>query len=186
MLRSITRRVLRFRGQGNNNDAGFGWFAMLSEKDSSLSWFAVLSEKELSLSCFMILSCCVFVCRDIMSAPVRRIDEILALPYSEDDFKGQEVPASDNDSWRYDGEDELNSVLQEREKEMEFYSAKKRRKQKGKEKQEAGSSSDANMNNFDLGDISKSIQQFINKVSSYEGAEAPENRLNVSSIYHLS
>jgi hypothetical protein len=114
--------------------------------------------------------------RDIMSAPVRRIDEILALPYSEDDFKGQEVPASDNDSWLYDGEDELNSVLQERQKEMEFYNSKKERKNKGKEKQEAGSSSDANMNNFDLGDISKSMQQFMHKVSSYKGAEVPENR----------
>jgi len=119
------------------------------------------------------------MCRDIMSAPVRRIDEILALPYSEDDFKGQEVPASDNDSWLYDGEDELNSVLQERQKEMEFYNSKKERKNKGKEKQEAGSSSDANMNNFDLGDISKSMQQFMHKVSSYKGAEVPENRLSI-------
>ncbi|CAL9244966.1 unnamed protein product [Arabidopsis halleri] len=114
--------------------------------------------------------------RDIMSAPVRRIDEILALPYSEDDFKGQEVPASDNDSWLYDGEDELNSVLQERQKEMEFYNSKKESKKKGKEKHEAGSSSEANMNNFDLGDISKSMQQFMHKVSSYKGAEVPENR----------
>ncbi|XP_010463019.1 PREDICTED: protein ecdysoneless homolog [Camelina sativa] len=114
--------------------------------------------------------------RDIMSAPVRRIDEVLALPYSEDDFKGVEVPVSDSDSWLYDGEDELNSVLQERQKEMEFYSSKKESKKKAKEKQEAGSSSDANMNNFDLGDISKSMQQFIQKVSSYEGAEVPDNR----------
>lgn len=114
-----------------------------------------------------------------MSAPVRRIDEILSLPYSEDDFKGQEVPVSDNDSWLYDGEDELNSVLQERQKEMEFYNSKKESKKKAKEKQEAGSSSDANMNNFDLGDISKSMQQFIQKVSSYEGAEVPENRLSI-------
>ncbi|CAH2043337.1 unnamed protein product [Thlaspi arvense] len=114
--------------------------------------------------------------QDIMSAPVRRIDEILALPYSGDDFKCQEVPVSDNDAWLYDGEDELNSVLQERQKEMEFYNSKKERKQKQKEKQEAGSSSDADVNNFDLGDISKSIEQFIKKVSSYEGAEVPENR----------
>lgn len=121
-----------------------------------------------------------------MSAPVIRIDEILALPYSEDDFKGQEVPVSDNDSWLYDGEDELNSVLQEREKEMEFYNSKKERKQKAKEKQEAGSSSDANVNNFDLGDISKSMQQFINKVSSYKGAETPENRLILSDISRTS
>ncbi|ESQ31312.1 hypothetical protein EUTSA_v10003796mg [Eutrema salsugineum] len=114
--------------------------------------------------------------RDIMSAPVRRIDEILALPYSEDDFKGQEVPVSDSDSWLYDGGDELNSVLQERQKEMEFYNSKKERKQKAKEKQEAGSSSESNVNNFDLGDISKSMEQFIKKVSSYKGAEVPENR----------
>uniref|UniRef100_A0A1J3I5T9 Protein SGT1-like protein n=1 Tax=Noccaea caerulescens TaxID=107243 RepID=A0A1J3I5T9_NOCCA len=114
--------------------------------------------------------------RDIMSAPGRRIDEILALPYSEDDFKGQEVPLSDNDSWLYDGEDELNSVLQERQKEMEFYNSEKERKQKAKGKQESGSSSDANMNSFDLGDISKSMQQFMLKVSSYKGAEVPENR----------
>ncbi|CAG7871706.1 unnamed protein product [Brassica rapa] len=114
--------------------------------------------------------------REIMSAPVRRIDEILALPYSEDDFKGQEVAVSDSDSWLYDGEDELNSVLQERQKEMEFYNEKKERKQKGKEKEEGGSSSDANVNNFDLGDISKSMEQFIQKVSSYKGAEVPQNR----------
>ncbi|CAN7101085.1 unnamed protein product [Brassica rapa subsp. narinosa] len=114
--------------------------------------------------------------REIMSAPVRRIDEILALPYSEEDFKGQEVAVSDSDSWLYDGEDELNSVLQERQKEMEFYNEKKERKQKGKEKEEGGSSSDANVNNFDLGDISKSMEQFIQKVSSYKGAEVPQNR----------
>ncbi|CAN6983087.1 unnamed protein product [Brassica oleracea var. botrytis] len=114
--------------------------------------------------------------REIMSAPVRRIDEILALPYSEGDFKGQEVAVSDSDSWLYDGEDELNSVLQERQKEMEFYNEKKERKQKGKGKEEGGSSSDANVNNFDLGDISKSMEQFIQKVSSYKGAEVPQNR----------
>lgn len=112
-----------------------------------------------------------------MSAPVRRIDEILAVPYSEDDFKGQEVAVSDDDSWLYDGEDELNSVLQERQKEMEFYNEKKERKHKGKEKEGGGGSSDANVNNFDLGDISKSMEQFIHKVSSYKGAEVPQNRL---------
>ncbi|KAJ4897189.1 Protein SGT1-like protein [Raphanus sativus] len=114
--------------------------------------------------------------REIMSAPVRRIDEILAVPYSEDDFKGQEVAVSDDDSWLYDGEDELNSVLQERQKEMEFYNEKKERKHKGKEKEGGGGSSDANVNNFDLGDISKSMEQFIHKVSSYKGAEVPQNR----------
>ena len=121
-----------------------------------------------------------------MSAPVRRIDEILALPYSEDDFKGQEVAVSDSDSWLYDGEDELHSVLQERQKEMEFYNEKKEMKQKGKGKEEGGSSSDANVNNFDLGDISKSMEQFIQKVSSYKGAEVPQNRLLLTHFCCLS
>ncbi|CAJ2647372.1 unnamed protein product [Trifolium pratense] len=59
-----------------------------------------------------------------MSAPLRRIDEILALPYSVDGFKAQEVPPSDDDSSLYNGEEELNSALMERQKEMEFYDLK--------------------------------------------------------------
>ncbi|KAL2504499.1 Protein SGT1-like protein [Abeliophyllum distichum] len=74
---------------------------------------------------------------EMLSSPVRRIDEILALPHSADDLKGQELPPSDDDSWLYGGEDELNAALQERQKEMELY---------------------------DL------------KLSSYKGAEFPQNR----------
>ena len=57
---------------------------------------------------------------------MRRIDEILALPMSADDFKDQELPPSDDDSWLYDGEDELNAALQERQKEMELYNSKRK------------------------------------------------------------
>lgn len=64
---------------------------------------------------------------------MRHIDEILVLPYSEIDFKGQEVFVSDNDTWLYDGEDELNYVLQEKQKDMEFYNSKNERKQKATE-----------------------------------------------------
>lgn len=110
-----------------------------------------------------------------LSAPVRRIDEILALPDSADDFKDQELPPSDDDSWLYDGEDELNSVLQERQKEMELYNSK--RKQKSKEQDGPSNHSD----NFDLKDISKSMQAFVTKVASYEGAEVPEDR-NVKEV----
>ncbi|XP_059641856.1 protein ecdysoneless homolog [Cornus florida] len=113
---------------------------------------------------------------EMMSAPVRRIDEILALPYSADDFRGQELPPSDDDSWLYNGEDELNAALQERQKEMELYNLKHEKKEKSKEQQDAGASSCTNLDDSGLGDIAKSMQAFVHKMSSYEGAEVPENR----------
>lgn len=112
-----------------------------------------------------------------MNSPVKRIDEVLALPHSVDDFKGQEVPPSDDDSWLYSGEEELNSALLERQKEMELYDLKHKRKGKGKEQQDADLSSCSNANEFDPGDIAKTMQAFVHKVSSYKGAEAPENML---------
>ncbi|WJX61853.1 hypothetical protein P8452_46906 [Trifolium repens] len=109
---------------------------------------------------------------DLMSAPVRRIDEILALPDSVDEFKAQEVPPSDDDSWLYNGEDELNSALMERQKEMEFYDLK--HKSKGKEKK--GQTTGSNADEFDPSDVVKSMREFVDMVSSYEGAEAPDDR----------
>ncbi|KAJ0097631.1 hypothetical protein Patl1_28332 [Pistacia atlantica] len=113
---------------------------------------------------------------EMMSAPVRRIDEILALLHSAEDFKGQNVPPSDDDSWLYNGEDELNSALQERQKELELYNSELRDKQKSKESQDTGSSSGKNLDDFDLGGLAKTMQAFVHKVSSYKGAEVPENR----------
>lgn len=113
---------------------------------------------------------------EMMSAPVRRIDEILAMPHSVDDFQSQEVPPSDNDSWLYDGEKDLNVALRERQKEMDLYNAKHKKKQKLKEPQDAGPSSDADFGDFGLGDIAKTMQAFVDKMSSYKGAEVPENR----------
>ncbi|XP_050140549.1 protein ecdysoneless homolog [Malus sylvestris] len=111
---------------------------------------------------------------EMMSAPVRRIDEILALPYSADDFRGRQVPPSDDDSWLYNGEDELNSELLERQKEMEHYDSKK--KKKSKEQDDAGPSSSSNVDGFNPGDIAKTMQAFVQKMSSYEGAEVPKSR----------
>lgn len=116
-------------------------------------------------------------CSDLLNAPVRRIDEILALPHSVDDFKDQEVPPSDDDSWLYGGEEELNSVLMERQKEMELYDLKHKKKGKAKEGQDAGPSSASNADEFDPSDIAKTMQAFVHKLSSYKGAEAPEDRL---------
>lgn len=109
---------------------------------------------------------------DLMSAPVRRIDEILALPYSVDEFKGQEFPPSDDDSWLYNGEEELNSALMERQKEMELYDLKHKSKGKEKKGQDTGSNADE----FDPSDVAKSMRAFVDMVSSFEGAEAPEDR----------
>lgn len=115
-------------------------------------------------------------CSDLLNALVRRIDEILALPHLVDDFKDQEVPPSDDDSWLYGGEEELNSVLMERQKEMELYDLKHKKKGKAKEGQDAGPSSASNADEFDPGDIAKTMQAFVHKLSSYKGAEAPEDR----------
>ncbi|KAK7407197.1 hypothetical protein VNO78_08904 [Psophocarpus tetragonolobus] len=113
---------------------------------------------------------------DLLNAPVRRIDEILALPHSADDFKDQEVPPSDDDSWLYGGEEELNSVLMERQKEMELYDLKHKKKGKAKEGQDAGPSSASNADEFNPCDIAKTMKAFVHKLSSYKGAEAPEDR----------
>lgn len=115
----------------------------------------------------------------MMSAPVRRIDEILALPYSADDFNGQELPPSDNDSWLYDGEDDLNSALSERQRELELYDAKHKNKQKLKVQQDAGDLSSTNVDEFDPSEIAKTMKAFVHKVSSYKGAEVPENRFEL-------
>ncbi|KAH7520445.1 hypothetical protein FEM48_Zijuj08G0144700 [Ziziphus jujuba var. spinosa] len=114
---------------------------------------------------------------EMMSAPVRLVDEILALPHSAEDFRGQEVPPSDDDSWLYNGEEDLNCALLERQKELELYNLKHKDKQKMNIPQDAGPSSSSKVDEFDPGEIAKTMQAFVHKVSSYKGAEVPENRL---------
>ncbi|KAI3426737.1 uncharacterized protein J3R85_009597 [Psidium guajava] len=111
---------------------------------------------------------------EMMSSPVRCIDEILALPHSLDDFRNQEVPPSDDDSWLYTGEDELNSALLERQKEMELYDAMHGKKKKSKEPSDTGPSNHSN--ECDLSNIAKTMEAFVHKVSSYKGAEVPDQR----------
>ncbi|MCL7028343.1 hypothetical protein MKW94_023623, partial [Papaver nudicaule] len=112
---------------------------------------------------------------EMMSAPVKRIDEIFSLSHSSEEFKGLDLPPSDNDAWLYDGEDELKSAMLEREKELELYELKQKSK-KTKEKNDADHSAENVVNDSDLGDIVNSMQSFVQKVSSYEGAEVPTNR----------
>lgn len=118
--------------------------------------------------------------REILSAPVHRIDEILAMPYSAEDFQGINLPPSDDDSWLCNGEDELNAELHERQKEVEEYEALKKRT-KG-QKQNVSSSSSSQPSEFNLGEITESMQDFVRKMSSFEGAEVPSNREEMESV----
>jgi hypothetical protein len=123
-----------------------------------------------------------FCCRDILSAPVHRIDEILAMPYSADEFKGINLPPNSDDSWLNGGEDELNAELRERQKEMEEYEATKKHR---KQKQSVSGSSKSHSDEFKLGEITESMQEFVHKLSSFEGAEVPANRFPSRLIYHF-
>ncbi|KAJ3677139.1 hypothetical protein LUZ60_002863 [Juncus effusus] len=116
--------------------------------------------------------------REIIGAPVRRIDEILSLPYSSDDFKSIDLPPNDDDSWLYGGEEELDSEILEREREMEEYESKKKNKKEKKKKEDIGESS-STLNEFNLGEIAASMQEFVKKVSSFEGAEVPDDKNDV-------
>lgn len=122
------------------------------------------------------ISCPSFYCREMINAPARRIDEILALPYSADNFRNVEVPPSDNDAWLYDGEDELNSALLERQKEMDSYDLYHKKSKKSREQEKTNASSSTSLSDLDPADLAKTMQAFVQKVSSYEGAEVPENR----------
>ncbi|CAM0954983.1 unnamed protein product [Alopecurus aequalis] len=116
--------------------------------------------------------------REILSAPVRRIDEILAMPAPAEEFQGINLPPSDDDSWLCNGEDELNAELHERQKEIEEYEALK--KHTKSQKQNVSSSSSSQPSEFNLGEITESMQEFVRKMSSFEGAEVPANREDMS------
>lgn len=118
--------------------------------------------------------------REILSAPVRRIDEILEMPYSAEDFEGIDLPPSDDDSWLYNGDDELSAELRERQKELEEYEAAKKHRKSQKENVSGSSSSQPN--EFNLGEITESMQEFVRKMSSFEGAEVPANRSDMESV----
>lgn len=114
---------------------------------------------------------------------MHRIDEILAMPYSAEEFQGINLPPSDDDSWLRNGEDELNAELHERQKEMEEYEALK--KHTKSQKQNVPSSSSSQPSEFNLGKITESMQEFVCKISSFEGAEVPANRFSSRVICDL-
>ncbi|KAK4367022.1 hypothetical protein RND71_014902 [Anisodus tanguticus] len=110
----------------------------------------------------------------MLSAPVRRIDEILALPESADDFKDQELPPSDDDSWLYGGDEELNAALQERQNEMELYNSKRNRNQKSR----MGTAMNNSVKDvdFDVDRFMKDMESFVRRVHSGQGICRRKNR----------
>ncbi|KAF6160612.1 hypothetical protein GIB67_019552 [Kingdonia uniflora] len=113
---------------------------------------------------------------EMMHAPVRRIDEILSLSHSGDDFKGLDLHPSDNDAWLYDGEDELNSAILERQKELEIHESKHKKSQTSREHKSSKQPFDVESDDFNPSEITKNMEAFVHKVSSYEGAEVPKQR----------
>ncbi|RLN05512.1 hypothetical protein C2845_PM13G18860 [Panicum miliaceum] len=97
-----------------------------------------------------------------------------------DEFKGADLPPSDDDSWLYGGEEELNAELREREKELEEYEAAKKHRKSQKQSVSSGSKSQAD--HFKLAEITESMQDFVRKMSSFEGAEVPANRRDMESV----
>lgn len=95
------------------------------------------------------------------------------MSYSVDGFKGIELPPNDDDSWMYDGEEELNTAIMERQKEMEDYEAERKQR---KQQKSTGKASSSLPDDFNLKDITETMQAFVQKLSSFEGAEVPENR----------
>ncbi|KAF3777717.1 ecdysoneless-like protein [Nymphaea thermarum] len=79
----------------------------------------------------------------------------------------------------YNGEEELQSAMLERQKEMDMYELERQKRQKSRKQKGKYVDSPMQSENTDptdLSDIAKTMKAFVNKVSSYKGAEIPENR----------
>jgi len=111
----------------------------------------------------------------VMHAPVECIDEILALPHSSSDFVGLDLPPNDDDTWLYNGEEDLNAAMLERQKEIDSYQRERLKRKQSKNPTGKYSTSTEDMNDFNPEDVAKNMQAFVDKMSSYEGAEVSGN-----------
>jgi hypothetical protein len=116
-----------------------------------------------------------------MHAPIKCMNDIMAIPCTSSDFPAI-LQESDDDSWLYDGDTELTSALLERQKEMEAYEMR-RASRKQSNKNAAADHETSNQDSpkrglkepsFDLAGLAQSMQAFVTKASSYEGAEVPD------------
>lgn len=111
----------------------------------------------------------------VMHSPVKCIDEILALPHSSSDFVGLDLPPNDDDTWLYNGEEDLNAAMLERQKEIDSYERERLKRKQSKNPTGNYSTSRETMNDFNPEDVAKNMQAFVDKMSSYEGAEVSGN-----------
>jgi hypothetical protein len=116
-----------------------------------------------------------------MHAPIKCMNDIMSIPCTSSDFPAI-LQESDDDSWLYDGDAELTSALLERQKEMEAYEMR-RASRKQSNKNAAADYETSNQDSpkhglkepsLDLAGLAQSMQAFVTKSSSYEGAEVPD------------
>ncbi|BBN14474.1 hypothetical protein MPTK1_6g12030 [Marchantia polymorpha subsp. ruderalis] len=110
---------------------------------------------------------------EAMSAPVKRTEKLLSLPHGASDFAAAACEASDSDSWLYDGEKDLNAVMMERQNEMDEYEAKRANKKTETNEGRDDDTHGEETGDFQAEEVVKSMQSFVNKISSFEGAEFP-------------
>ncbi|MCO5608141.1 hypothetical protein L7F22_062347 [Adiantum nelumboides] len=109
-----------------------------------------------------------------LNAPIQRIVEVLALPHSVKDFPSSEALKSDDDSWLYSGDNELTKALLERQMELDMYEREKEiRKTNQRQKLPRKTPREARTGNFSGDEVVKNMRDFIENLSSYEGAELP-------------
>ncbi|CAM6109907.1 unnamed protein product [Calypogeia fissa] len=105
-----------------------------------------------------------------MNAPARRIDELLSTPYSLSNYSRVGLEQSDDDHWLYNGEEDLTAALLARQKEMDDYESKQGKRDI---RRKATISEDMELDH--AAEVVKNVQSFVNKISSFEGAEFPRN-----------
>lgn len=101
---------------------------------------------------------------------------MLSMPYSLSDYSSLDLEQSDDDSWLYDGEEDLTAALLARQKEMDAYESKQEKRSSIKGTSSA--SNDKNLTSEEMeiaqaAEVVKNVQSFVDKISSFEGAEIP-------------
>lgn len=97
-------------------------------------------------------------------SPCDRIREILCSPSGVEDFVASDGEKVDDDTWLYNGEENLSRILEESQQERDAYD--ERKKAKPPEDVPEG-------DNWDPTDVTRTMHAFVEKISTFEGAELP-------------
>ena len=113
-----------------------------------------------------------------MHSPVKRINNILSLPLCASNYSKPSLQSSDDDSWLYDGDADLTSAIHERQSEIEAHELKRARHENANKKSGTYDNQDhpaatGSEPLYEPQDVVQSMQAFMNKISSFEGAELP-------------